>query len=807
MRANLTVMRVPLSWISDFLVDIPDAEACAEILTRQGLEVSEINKPAVLHPNIVVGKILEVVKHPNADRLSICQVEVGQEQPLSIVCGAPNVQEGQKVAAALPGTVLANGLKIKLSKIRGTPSQGMLCSAAELGLSEESDGIFVLPPEDSQSLALGSALSKVLEEGETTLELEISPNRPDALSIVGIARELAVALNQSLEIPSSTTLNFGSKADFTVVRKDPKACPAYLGLAMKNASMGPSPAKIVRRLEACGIRSLGSIVDATNYVLLELGHPVHVFDRDLLNGRQISIRRALKGESILGLTGESYSLDPSDLVIADEKGPVALAGITGGQATGVTPDTRNLFLECATFEASGIRRTGRRLNLSTESSFRFERGVPAFGLPTAMARLAELLQQWSHAEVHGDALISGDTDFKGKALSFSPKKAIQRLGLDKSSKAAENPGALLTRLGFQVEGSENALKVTPPPHRIDILEEADIWDELARTDGLDSIQETQPRGSLPRRHNDPVENMLSKAKSFLVGAGYSEIISGSLLSTAANSPTSLGPTLVLSNPIGPETASLRGSLWPGLITAGAHNLSRGRLDLRLFESGHIFAGTPGQISEEIWIGGLMSGERHPGAWGPSQATDLFDLKGLVESLSALLSFPLDWGQETPEGCSPERGWTIHSNNHLLGRAGEVVPPEGLLPPGSSAVYMFEFSLSKAVGMRTQILEATPPPRFPRVDRDLSFVVPDKISAQSVLQLVKKSAGKSLEDMQVKDVYRGAQVPAGHRSITVQLFFRAADRTLRDQEIDERIAAITGNVKQEFNAEVRGSDNK
>lgn len=800
-------MKVPLSWISDFLAEVPDAEACAEILTRQGLEVSEINKPGVLHPNIVVGKILEVAKHPNADRLSICQVDVGQEQSLSIVCGAPNVQAGQKVAAALPGTVLANGLKIKLSKIRGTPSQGMLCSAAELGFSEEADGIFVLPAEDSQTHALGSIFSKAVAEGETTLELEISPNRPDALSIMGIARELAVALNQPLERPSSPSLKFGSNADFTVVRADPKACPAYLGLAMQNASMGPSPAKVVSRLEACGIRSLGSIVDATNYVLLELGHPVHIFDRDLLKGRQISIRRAVKGESILGLTGESYSLLPSDLVIADEKGPVALAGITGGQPTAVTQGTTNLFLECATFEASGIRKTGRRLNLNTESSYRFERGVPASGLPLAMARLAELLQQWSHAEINGEALRTGETEFKGKALSFSPKKAAQRLGLDGRSAAAKNPGALLTRLGFQVEGSENALKVIPPPHRIDILEEADIWDELARTEGLDSIQETQPRGSLPPRHNDPIENMMSKAKSFLVGAGYSEIMSGSLLSMAANSHTSLGPTLVLSNPIGPETASLRGSLWPGLIAAGSHNLSRGTLDLRLFETGHIFAGPPGQITEEIWIGGLISGERHPGSWGPSQATDLFDLKGLVESLSALLSFPLDWGQETPAGCFPERGWTLHSNKQLLGRAGEVIPPEGLLPPGASAVYMFEFSLSKAAVMRTQLVEASPPPRFPRVDRDLSFLVPDNISAMSVLQLVKKTAGNALEDMQVKDVYRGEQVPAGHRSITVQLFFRAADRTLRDKEIDERIAAITGKAKQEFDAAVRGSDNK
>jgi phenylalanyl-tRNA synthetase beta chain len=567
----------------------------------------------------------------------------------------------------------------------------------------------------------------------------------------------------------------------------------------------PTPGTAVRRLEAAGLRSLGSLVDATNYVLLELGHPVHIFDRAALSGSKVFVRRARQGESLVALDGRRLDLDPQDLVIADSRAPVALAGVIGGRDSGVREGTRDVFLECAAFDPAAVRASSRRLGLSTDSSARFERRVPAAGLPLALARLAQLTAEWSGAEPDGFVAAEGDVKDRRTLIPFDPERAAAWLGYeDPKPKAAVIP-ALFQTLGLSVGGKPPVYEVSVPYYRPDLRIPEDLYEEAARTLGLDDLPETLPGGRLPRPRRDPLAEWTAEARRVLSGLGFQEAVSLPFQEDAGTGHGGAdGASLAVVNPLQKGAGSLRAALVPGLIRAAAHNMARGVYDLRLFETGVVFqAGEAGSAPrEEVRLAGLAAGGAHPDSWGEERPADLFDLRGMVEVLASRLRLPLEWVSDGSASGAPGARWSLRAGGAPLGWAGRAVPPRGLLPKNAPPVYAFELSLTRGLGRRASRAAAEGPPRFPAVGRDVNFVVPDSVPAANLEDLIRKAAGGDLESVRLRDLYRGRQVPEGFRSLTYALVFRAGDRTLVESDVDGRMAAVLAAAERDLGVRIR-----
>ncbi|OGR91329.1 MAG: phenylalanine--tRNA ligase subunit beta, partial [Elusimicrobia bacterium RIFCSPLOWO2_01_FULL_59_12] len=666
-------MKVLYSWLKEFVPLEISAEQAAETLGRLGFEVAGIQRLGGDLSGVVSAEVQDVQKHPNADRLSLCRVSDGQQE-FSVVCGASNVRTGIRVPLARIGAVLPNGMKIGAAKLRGVESQGMICSAAELGLENNSDGILVL---DAQT-PLGADVGSLLDLDDALLDIEITPNRRDALSVIGIARELAAALNVPLKNPEPRVRELELANSFAVSNEAPDLCPRYIARLVRDVRIGPSPSWMVRRLARCGFRSINNIVDITHYVMLELGQPLHAFDAMKLRGRRLRVRLAREGETLQTLEGKQVALQPDMLVIADEDKPAAVAGVIGGESSGITPDTLEILLESAAFSPASIRKTGRALGIGTESSYRFERGSDWNLVAMASARAAQLIQELAGG-MGFKALESPSRPYTPIAIKLQTDRVRQRLGLDVREAAMAD---ILRRLGCVINMGVSQILVTVPSWRMDLSSEADLLEEIARLHGYENIPTRFPQIRWTAVPDNPVWEFERRAGDILAGLGFSEAHNITFLSAKQLAPFSPGfgrpadaAPVALSNPMSQEQALLRTSLLPGLLQNALTNFHHQGPGVTLFELGRVFDQNHEGVQEVRRLGWLTAGDTQPPHWRQkSKKADFYELLGLIESfLGALRIRDLEKAPFTGPALHPKRSVTLISGGVVLGWMGDLHP--------------------------------------------------------------------------------------------------------------------------------------
>lgn len=791
-------MKVSLNWLKE-LVELP---YCPEELSQKllflGFEVSQMEKAGPSLDKVVVGHVLEVRKHPNADRLSLCRVSDGSRE-YSVVCGAPNVQSGQKIPLALLGAVLPGGKVIEKVKIRGEESSGMICSGSELGIEESSpDGIYVL----SSEAPLGKPVQEVLGLEDTVLDVEVTPNRPDCLSHFGLAREISTALSLPLRPPVvQEGREGGSVLSVPVSIENPQDCPRYIGRSFEGVRVAPSPGWMAQRLSACGIRPINNLVDVTNYVLLELGHPLHVFDRDRLAGPAIEVRRARKGESLKALDGREYGLDPDCLVVADSGRPAALAGVIGGSESSVSEKTQNVFLECASFHPGLIRRTAKRLKIRTESSYRFERGVPSPALSWAARRASELILKCSPKAVAGGFRDAYPKPAPPKWIEISSQRLDSALGVSLEKESCEK---YLKGISAGLESSEGGWRLLVPDHRLDLAEEADVVEEVARHLGYDNIPEEFSSVTLtePETSEELKERRLLRER--LSALGFSEAYHYDFVSSEELSKSGfVEEPALLENPTSLDLTCLRPTLVVGLLRSLFHNLSRQAERIALFELGTVYVPGPKEIEEYSSAAGIWRGPWPLSShWQSSSGKfDFYRLKGAVESLLSLYKeSSADAAQNVPPYLHSKVCGAVLFSSKAAGFFGQVHPwvcrQWGL---GAEPVWFFEFRTGNP--LRSQkVLERIS--SYPFSQRDLSFVVSKEFSWKEVEEAVRGSGVKDLQEVELIDLFTGKGISKGTQSLTLRLTFSSLERTLKEEEVRACVERVLEALKSRFNARQR-----
>jgi len=783
-------MIISVNWLKEYVDFGITPEELADRLTMAGLEVEGVEHRGKGLENIVVAEILGMRPHPDATKLSLCDVSDG-EKNYNIVCGASNMKPGDKVALARIGTELPpgpkfpEGMTIKKAKIRGEVSEGMLCAENEIGLGEESDGIMILPASSS----VGARLIDELGLSDVIFEINVTPNRPDCLSVVGIAREVAAILGTELNFPDFTIPE--SDEDINRLAEvellDSQKCPRYSCRVINNVSIGPSPAWLRARLESSGIRSINNVVDVTNYVLLELGQPLHAFDYDLIEERKIVVRAAGDGEIIKTLDGAERKLTRDDLLICDGKRPVALAGVMGGANTEVSESTKNILLESAYFDPSTVRKTSKKTGLKSESSYRFERGVDPNGVTRALDRTAALI-----AELSGGSVARGRIDEypvriepASVNLSLSRVNSILGTGIDAGEIERISKG-----LGFE-KAAESDGKITfrIPTWRVDVTREIDVIEEVARLHGYGSVPVTLPPVIMKSETVDPAKKVERRFREIFISEGFSEAINFSFEDYELLSLFGKSEALKILNPLSSEGAAMRTSLLPGLIRNAALNLNRQEQNVRLFEIGKIFIpGGEGGLPVEITkLAAAATGRRQPELWDKEEF-DFYDLKSLLDKgLGALsLSGAVKFGRAAEIGfLHPSKSAVLSSGDEDCGFIGELHPDlrERLGIP--KRLYIAELDLDALTRkFRKTRKTFTPLPKFPSVRRDIALIVDEEMPASIILEEITKLDSKLIEDADVFDVFTGGHVEKGKKSVAVSLHLRAQDKTLTDEEINK-----------------------
>ncbi len=824
-------MKLPLSWLRDWVEVVASPEEVAEALTRRGLYVEGLEALGHRYPGVVVARVLEVAKHPNADKLSLCRVDAGGGE-LSIVCGAPNVYAGMVAPLALVGAKLPNGMTIKKSKIRGAESQGMLCSPDELGLSGDHSGILDLAAflGTSEGLSLGRALDELMPPPDTVFEVEVPFNRPDGLGIVGLAREVKAAFGLSWSAAGARRLTrrWSGTDDFDLELEDREGCPRYIAQEVEGVRIAPSPPWLQRRLEAAGQRPINNVVDVTNFVLFELGQPLHAFDLDRLEGPAIRVRRARAGERITTLDGKERALDPEVLVIADRARPVAVAGVMGGAESEVSEGTTRLLLECAWFAPRRIRRGSRALGLSTEASKRFERGVDALGGAAATARFLELLAEVSPGIRLARSRERAYGPAAAPSLALRGSRCARLLGLDlPEGDVVRYLEALefgVARRGSAEAGGGWALEVSPPSWRVDVSLEDDLVEEVGRSLGYERIPEAplETRGVFARRSDR--ERGLERARRAMLARGFTEgwsstLISereaGEALALLGSDPRSL---LRLQNPMSREGEVLRPNLVPGLLRACAHNLRQGVPAVRLFEIGAGFAARanagPDTLPVETWmLAALVTGPRHAHAHeAEPEIVDFDEAKGLWEGWLEEMSVDTpEWRAYAAAGWKPGASAEVAAGTSRIAWAGSLAQPLlrgwGIEVPSHQDVHLLVALLDPLLAGARGPGRVALPGRFPPVSRDVAFFVPVARTYREVEQALVRAArapaergaeegggaGSRLTSIELFDVYTGPGTPAGMKSLAFALRFEHAERTLQESEVqaiqDRMVAAV------------------
>lgn len=801
-------MIVTYNWLKEFVdFNLPPSEL-ADLLTMLGLEVERMESRGEGMDEVVVAVVQEKAQHPNADKLSLCKVNNGREV-LDIVCGAQNFKAGDKVALAQIGAVLPGGFKIKRSKIRGEESFGMLCSEKELGLAEESAGIMVLPP----AAPLGVPLFEALGMKDTIFEIGLTPNRADCLSVIGIAREIAAKLGTKVSYPGQEVVETGAPITdiASVVVEDPHLCPRYAARHVSGCTTAPSPQWLAERLKAVGMRPINNVVDVTNYVLMEYGHPLHAFDSRLLAGGKIVVRRAGEGEKFTTLDGQTRKLKSSDLTIRDADKVVALAGIMGGENSEISETTTDILLESAYFKPSAIRLTSKRLGLHTESSHRFERGADIGILTRALDRAASLI-----AELAGGSVARGTIDVHAGTVE---KKSIP-VHLDRinhllgTSLRAEEVKDIFHRLEFAVETVEpGVFEVEPPSFRVDIERDIDLVEEVARLHGYDKIPVTMPKARVfsdrPTRHQK-LENLV---RDLLVAHGFNEVINFSFMASDAYGKILLGggdprrDSIKLLNPLIEEQSVMRTVLLPGLLETAARNASFRILNQRIFELRRVYrVRTDRDLPDEpLYLAALLTGLRDPEGWNQQKAAvDFYDAKGVVENLLEQLNITgvvYEIG-DVENFYHPGKACNLKIDGEIIGSLGEIHPSVqenyGLEKP----LYYFELNFEKLVLNCSDEVAVQAPPRFPETFRDIAMVLDEETPAVEVLNCITGLKVKELGGAEIFDFYKGEHIPAGRKSIAVRVRYRSPDRTLTDDEVSRLHTRVVEALIKKLNVSIR-----
>lgn len=801
-------MIVTYNWLKEYVDFDFTPEELSHRLTMAGLEVDAMEKIGADLDTVIVARLAAVEAHPEADRLTLCQVETGKET-LQVVCGATNHRAGDLVALAQVGSILPGDFAIKKSKIRGVESMGMLCSEKELALAEDAEGIMILPA----GLPLGQPVFEALGLKDVRFELGLTPNRPDCLSVVGVAREVAAMAGRPLKRPTPVVNENGSPIDeeTSVTIDDPQRCPRYAARLIKGVKIGPSPEWMVRRLESVGMRSINNVVDVTNFVLLELGHPLHAFDFNLLREGRIVVKPAGEGELFTTLDSQPRELKSSDLTICDGEGAVALAGIMGGENSEIKPETTDVLLESAYFDPTTIRRTSKRLGIHTESSHRFERGADIDMVPLALDRAAALIQ-----ELAGGSVASGRIDVYPQvlpkiSLPFTVARVNAVLGLELSAKTVKE---LLDSISFvtRVE-NDGALTVEVPSFRPDVEREIDLIEEIARLNGYDRIPVTMPSGALVSHQDSPHVGLVRRVRDYLVGAGFSEMINYSFIAESAWDRIGLAgddvrrKTVKVLNPLTEEQAVMRTSLVPSVLTSVAGNLAYRNSDPRVFELRPVFQVVEGQELpyESLRLTVALCGRRAPEGWAQERAdVDFYDIKGLAEEILGLFTLPaLAWETDSCEPfLHPGKSCALRCGKEMFGTLGEVHPRILREFDIDEMVYLLDLDLTTLFQQTLGHPGFRPLSRYPDVCRDSALLVDEEIPAARVLSTLGEIKNKSIEEITLFDVYRGAGVPAGKKSLAIRVRYRSLEKTLTDEEIQGIHGKLIRTLEKNLGAEIR-----
>jgi len=794
-------VRIPLPWLETFL-PLPDDHELAARLTAAGLECEVEGAPAI-PAGIVTARILGREPHPKADRLTVCSVDVGDGTPRSIVCGAPNVEAGRIGVCALPGADLGNGLVIAARKLRGVMSEGMLCSESELGLSDDHSGILFLPDDTPVGRPAGEALAR-----PRVLVTEPLSNRGDWMSVRGVAREASAVLGVAWkdEAPRAPDTPAGP---WSVRIEDGADCPRYAGRVVEGLRPGPSPAWMAERLAVAGVRPISNLVDVTNYVLLEHGHPLHAFDLDRLTGREIGVRRARAGEKLVTLDGVERALNGEVLAITDGAGPVALAGVMGGEPTMVTDGTVNVFLEGASFAAPRVRAGARALRLATDASARFERGVDPAGVPAALDRAVELL-----LEMCPDARLAHAVDAFPRptepAVVRLRRRTLRRiLGADLPVKEVAR---ILGGLGLEVaDADDDGWSVRVPTFRGDLAAEEDLVEEVGRIHGYDRLPE-RIRGYAGSVLPDPLRVERSgRSRRLLLALGLTETVTPSLVDSSREGPLGgqgefFRAPFPLRNPMSRDRDALRGSLLPSLAQVLAVNRARSRQDVALFEVGRVYGrnaeGLPG---ETLRAAILLAGQGRQGrAAMDGKSCDFFDMKGLVEVyVEGLWGASLRLEDGAPAPLRPDRSVTAYAGTERVGYFGEIGASlrNAFDLPADLPVVAAELDLEGPAGEKRDFTFRTPP-RFPGVHRDLAFVVSKRTRHDELASALAEAGGDLLVESRLFDVYEGAPLAADEKSLAFMLVFRSPERSLTHEEVDARVEGIVRHLAEVAGARIR-----
>ena len=801
-------MKVSLDWLKDYVEIRMGLKELTELLTMGGLEVEQVVQMGEGFEKVVVAEINSIRIHPNADRLTLVEAKTDHEK-FTIVCGATNIREGQKVPLALIGARLPNGMEIKKSKIRGVPSEGMLCSEIELGLGEDASGIMIL----SKDFSLGANLGEALGLMDTVIDISITPNRPDCLCVIGVAREIAALTHQRVRYPvpslSSQGEEIHQKTSVTIL--DPDLCPRYVARMIEGVQIGPSPHWMRNRLERVGIRSINNVVDVTNFVMMECGQPLHAFDFELLEAGRIVVRRAQAGEEFVTLDGVKRTLDEEMLMICDGVKPVAIAGVMGGLNSEIREVTKTVLLESAYFDPVSNRRTSKQVGLETEAAYRFGRGVDYGGCLSVANRAAQLIQELAGGRAVEGAVDAYPKPLKPKPIHLRLQRVHQVLGREIPAKQVKT---YLEDLELNVRSRDgDGLVVTPPSFRGDLEREIDLIEEVARLDGYEKIPITLPKGPPSPEVKNRELLFERKAIEVLVHHGYHEVVAYSFTSPASGDLIGLMPGdmrrryVKILNPLTEDFSVLRTTLVPDLMEAARYNLSRKNSNLKLFELKKVFIPQEEEkLPREIkHMAALAMGFDQDPHWALSpRQVDFFDVKGCVEDL--LEVFQIKGIKFSRAGdityLHPGRASRVLLGGEVLGVLGEVHPEVLSRYEIRGKAYLFEIDFEQIIKWAGEEKRFQPLAKFPAVYRDLSIVVDDALEVEKLVETIWALQQPFVDEVNLFDIYRGAPIPEGKKGVSCRIRYQAHDRTLTDEEVNQYHEKIISRLREVFCIEMR-----
>ncbi|MBZ8171832.1 phenylalanine--tRNA ligase subunit beta [Staphylococcus cohnii] len=783
-------MFISKEWLETFVEINQPVNVLAEKITRTGIEVDDIIDYTKDIKNLVVGYIQSKAPHPDADKLSLCQVDIGEEAPVQIVCGAPNVDAGQSVIVATVGGRLPGGIKIKRAKLRGERSEGMICSLQEIGISSNlvpkqfEEGIYVF----TSDVKPGTDALTALYLNDQVMEFDLTPNRADALSMIGTAYETAALYNMPLKKPETQceTTNEQAADELSISVQNQDKVPYYSARIVKNVKIQPSPEWMQMRLIKAGIRPINNVVDISNYVLLEYGQPLHMFDKDHIGSDQIEVRQAKAEEKMTTLDDQERTLKESDIVITNGDSPIAIAGVMGGDFSEVTENTTNVIIEGAIFDPVSIRHTSRRLNLRSEASSRFEKGIATEFVDEAVDRACYLLQQYASGTVLQDRVAEGDLGQFVTPIEITVEKVNKTIGFELSKEDIEG---IFFQLGFETTQEGNTLTVMVPSRRKDITIKEDLIEEIARIYGYDEIPSTLPvfEHVTPGTLNDR-QAKTRIVKATLEGAGLSQAINYSLVDKARATDFSLQDrsTISLLMPMSEAHATLRQSLIPHLIDDVSYNVARSNHHVALYELGRVFFGNEeDQLPDEVeYLSGILTGDYAVNTWQSKKETiDFFVAKGIVERIAEILDIQFEYEAGEITGLHPGRTALVKLNNEIVGFVGEL-HPQTENDYDLKQTYVFELDYDKLMSVSVGYINYQPIPRFPGVSRDIALVINRATPSAQIVNVIKNNGGDILQKTEVFDVYEGEHVAEDEKSIALRLSYLDTKQTLTDDKVNE-----------------------